>query len=88
MFVGLGCSDGAIRVMSSSKGNFYANNIGNVQYLLRNIDHSPVSCLALNPNSTNIKNALMATHVDGTLEYWHATSQQLLFSKKVNLHKI
>lgn len=61
---------------------------GNVQYLLRNIDHSPVSCLALNPNSTNIKNALMVTHVDGTLEYWHATSQQLLFSKKVILHKI
>lgn len=66
MFVGLGCSDGAIRIMSSSKGiNF--NKVGNVQYLLRNIDHSPVSSLALNPNSTNIKNALMATHVDGTL---------------------
>ena len=60
--------------------------VGNVQYVLRNIDHSPVSCLALNPNSTNIKNAIMATHVDGTLEYWHATSQQLLFSKKVILH--
>lgn len=43
------------------------NKQGNVQYVLRNIDHSPVSCLALNPNSTNIKNALMATHVDGTL---------------------
>ena len=25
----------------------------------------------------------MATHIDGTLEYWHATSQQLLFQKKV-----
>lgn len=62
------------------------NKIGNVQYVLRNIDHSPVSCLALNPNSTNIKNAIMATHVDGTLEYWHATSQQLLFSKKVIPH--
>lgn len=66
MFLGLGCSDGAIRVMSSSKGSFIYK-VGNVQYLLRNIDHSPVSCLALNPNSTNIKNALMATHVDGTL---------------------
>jgi WD40 repeat protein len=82
MFVGLGCSDGVIRVMSSSKGNFLIKK-GNVQYVLRNIDHSPVSCLALNPNSTNIKNAIMTTHVDGTLEYWHATSQQLLFSKKV-----
>lgn len=27
----------------------------------------------------------MATHSDGTLEYWHATSRQLLFQKKVLL---
>lgn len=26
----------------------------------------------------------MATHSDGTLEYWHATSRQLLFQKKVS----
>jgi hypothetical protein len=55
-----------------------------VQYLLRNIDQSPVSSLAMNPNSSNIKNSVMATHTDGTIEYWHATSQQLLFSKKVH----
>lgn len=82
MFIGLGCADGAIRIMSTTKGN-YIKNLGDIQYVLRNSDHSPVSCLALNPNSLNIKNALMATHSDGTLEYWHATSSQLLFSKKV-----
>jgi hypothetical protein len=53
--------------------------------VLRGIDHSPVSSLSINKNSSNIKNAVMATHTDGTLEYWHATSQQLLFSKKVFL---
>lgn len=59
MFVALGCSDGVIKVMSTSKYD--------VQYVLRNVDHSPVSCIALNPNSSNIKNSLIATHVDGTL---------------------
>ena len=63
-------------------------NPGDIQYVLKSTDHSPVSCLSLNPNSTNIKNSLIATHVDGTLEYWHATSQQLLFSKKVLFVKI
>jgi hypothetical protein len=37
----------------------------------------------MNKDSSKIKNSVMATHIDGTLEYWHATSQQLLFSKKV-----
>lgn len=29
----------------------------------------------------------MATHSDGTLEYWHATSRQLLFQKKVSFSR-
>jgi hypothetical protein len=66
MFVALGCSDGAIKVISTSKCNIFCYE-DDVQYVLRNVDHSPVSCLALNPNSSNIKNSLIATHVDGTL---------------------
>ena len=60
-------------------------NIGDIQYVLKGTDRSPVSSLSINKNSSNIKNSVMATHTDGTLEYWHSTSQQLLFSKKVFL---
>lgn len=74
MFLAIGCEDGSTRIMSTTKGD--------IQYVLKGIDHSPVSSLSINKNSSNIKNAVMATHTDGTLEYWHATSQQLLFSKK------
>lgn len=67
MFVGLGCADGAIRIMSATKGTNSNINLGDIQYLLRNNDHSPVSCLSLNPNYMNNKNTLMATHSDGSL---------------------
>ena len=56
----------------------------NVQYVLKGTDHSPVTGLASNPNKDNLRHAFMATHSDGTLEYWHATSRQLLFQKKVS----
>lgn len=41
-----------------------------------------MSLASTSPNST-IKNTVMAAHADGTLEYWHTTSNQLLFQKKV-----
>lgn len=46
---------------------YYRYNLGDAQYILRNIDHSPVSCLSRNNNSSKIKNSVMATHTDGTL---------------------
>ena len=73
--MGLNC--GVIKVLSSSKGT--------TQYILRGEDSSPVTGLAHNPTSNLVRNALLATHSDGTLEYWHATSSQVLFSKKVVL---
>jgi|JI10StandDraft_1071094.scaffolds.fasta_scaffold464364_1 hypothetical protein len=43
-------------------------------------------CLAsTSPNST-IKNTVMVAHAGGTLEYWHATSNQLLFQKNVDIY--
>lgn len=71
----LGCGDGVTRVLSSSSGK--------VQYNLCKNDTSPVVGLACCPEGSSIKNSVMAIHASGTLEYWHSTSQQLLFSKKV-----
>lgn len=36
----------------------------------------------MNP-SKELRHSFLATHSDGSLEYWHATSRQLLFSRKV-----
>jgi hypothetical protein len=66
MFLAIGCDDGAIRVMSTTKGIIIIN-LGDIQYILRNTDHSPISCLSRNNNSNKIKNSVMATHTDGTL---------------------
>ena len=77
-FLAAGLSSGAIKVLSSGKGV--------TQYVLKGEDPSPVTGLAHNPSSHLVRNAVLATHSDGTLEYWHATSSQLLFSKKVRFH--
>jgi hypothetical protein len=44
-----------------------------------------MSIASTSPTST-IKNTIMVAHAEGTLEYWHATSNQLLFQKHVNSH--
>jgi hypothetical protein len=46
-------------------------------------DKSPVTCIASTSSSSMIKNTIMATHSEGTLEFWHVTSNQILFQKKV-----
>ena len=73
-FACLGCEDGNIRVLSTS--NF------TIPYVLCHEDKSPISCLSGAHQASGIKNSLMATHANGTLEFWHATSKKVLFSKK------
>ncbi len=41
--------------------------LDDVQYILKSADISPITSLSLNKNATKIKNALLATHSDGTL---------------------
>lgn len=70
-----GCEDGTTRIFSPTKKA--------VQYTLVKDDKSPVMCIASTSPSSIIKNTVMVVHTGGTLEYWHATSNQLLFQKKV-----
>jgi hypothetical protein len=53
--------------MSTTKGNLKIITLGDIQYILKDLDNSPISSLALNNNESKIKNAIMATHVNGTL---------------------
>lgn len=71
----LGGSDGVVKVVSESKQA--------IQYELVKDDRTPVTSLSTTSSSSSIKNTVMIAHSGGTLEYWHATSKQLLFSKKV-----
>lgn len=73
-FICLGGGDGFIRVLS--------NTSKKIAYNLCQEDKSPISCLAATSQISGIKNSVMATHASGTLEFWHATSSQLLFQKK------
>lgn len=62
----IGLSNGNTKVLSVAQGKTVFH-IGNVQFLLKGQDHSPVSGLACNPNSSHLRHALMTTHSDGTL---------------------
>lgn len=75
-FYCLGCEDGITRVFSTSKKA--------IQFNLVKEDKTPVTCIASTSASSAIKNTVMVTHSGGTLEYWHTTSNQLLFQKKVD----
>lgn len=44
----------------------------------------PVTCIALNHHSKDLKHTAMATYADGGLVYWHSTSKQMLSKHKVN----
>lgn len=57
-----------------------------MQYELYKEDRTPVTSVATASDASSIKNTVMVTHSGGTLEYWHATSRQLLFAKKVNVN--
>lgn len=72
----LGCEDGTVRVISVAKKA--------LQYTLVKEDKSPVTSIASTSSTSMIKNTIMVTHSGGTLEYWHATSNQVLFQKKVS----
>lgn len=44
----------------------------------------PVTSIALNNHSKDLKHTAMATYADGGLIYWHSTSKQMLSYKKVS----
>lgn len=73
-FICLGGGDGFVRVLSTTSKK--------VTYNLCKEDNSPVSCLAGTSQASGLKNSVMATRANGGLEFWHATSSQLLFQKK------
>ena len=72
-FICLGSEDGSIRVFSASSRN--------IPYVLTFEDKSPVTCISSPQETSGIKNSLLATHTGGNLEFWHATSNKILFSK-------
>ena len=62
----VGCGSGVTKVVSLAQGNSQ-NHSGNVQFVLKGEDKSPVTGLACNQNSSQLRHALMVTHSEGTL---------------------